>query len=111
MPTATTRSILVKTREGEKIIEGVPSGAKITFGPVQPGSKEYGGDRTNCLRIYTTANNQLAVFVGVTEFRDLDLTVKTRRIKEKQKRSAEHGPNGSSVETATEETYTWEKEE
>lgn len=109
MPNATTRSILVKTREGEKIIEGVPGNAKITFGPVQPGSKEY--DRTNCLRIYTTANNQLAVFVGVTEFRDLDLIVKTKKVKEKQKRSAEHGPNGVSVETATEETYTWEKEE
>lgn len=108
MPTATARSILVKTRDGDKIVEGVPANAKITFGPIQPGKQEYGSG--NCLRIYTTANNQLAVFLGVTEFRDLSLVVRHKKVKETQKRKAEHGPNGEFVETSTDETYTWEVE-
>ena len=108
MPEATSRSILVKTRDGDKIVEGVPANAKITFGPVQPGKERYNND--NCLRIYTTANNQLAVFLGVSEFRDLSLVVKGRKVKERQTRKAEAGPNGSVVETDVEETYTWEVE-
>lgn len=111
MPTATVRRILVKTADGDKIVEGVPANAKITFGPVQPGKQEpYSRGGGNCLRIYTTANNQLAVFVGVTEFRDLSLVVKGKKVKQKAQRKAEIGPNGESVETETEETYTWETE-
>lgn len=107
--TTATRSILVNTTDGEKIIEGVPHNAKITFGPIQPGKQDYGSK--NCLRIYTTANNQLAVFVGVSWFRDMSLVVRAKKVKEKQKRSAEFGPNGTTVETETEETYTWEVEQ
>lgn len=107
--TTAVRSVLVKTRDGDKIVEGVPHNAKITFGPVQPGKDAYG--RENCLRIYTTANNQLAVFVGVTEFRDLSLVVKGKKVKERQHRKAESGPNGESVETEVEETYSWEVEQ
>lgn len=110
MPQATARSILVKTTDGDKIVEGVPANAKITFGPVQPGKQEYGGGK-NCLRIYTTANNQLAVFVGVYEFRDLALVVKGRKVKQRAQRKSECGPNGETVETETEETYTWEVEQ
>lgn len=108
--TTATRSIRVTTRtEGVKIIEGIPANAKITFGAVQPGSKGY-DNSGNCLRIYTTTNNQLAVFVGVTEFRDMALTVKSRRVVEKQKRKSDSGPQGTSVETETEEIYGWEEE-
>lgn len=110
MPVATSRSILVKTRDGDKIVEGVPANAKITFGPVQPGKQEYGGGG-NCLRIYTTANNQLAVFTGVQEFRDLSLVVKGKKVKEIQKRRAESGPNGETVQTETDEMYSWEVEQ
>lgn len=109
MVATATRSILVKTRQGDKIVEGVPGNAKITYGPVQPGSKEYRGGE-NALRIYTTGNNQLAVFLGVTEFRDLSLTVKGKKVKERQSRKAEAGPNGESIETEIEESYTWEVE-
>lgn len=110
MPATTSpaRTILVKTRDGDKLVEGVPASAKITFGPVQPGKDAYG--RENCLRIYTTANNQLAVFVGVTEFRDMSLQVKAKKVKEKQNRKAEFGPNGEAVETETETSWSWETE-
>jgi len=108
VPVATSRSIFVRTIDGDKIVEGVPANAKITFGPVQPGKQDYGS--RNCLRIYTTANNQLAVFLGVTEFRDLSLVVKGKKVRETQKRKAEVGPNGEFVETSTDESYTWEVE-
>jgi hypothetical protein len=109
--TTATRSVLVKTRDGDKIVEGVPANAKITFGPIQPGKEGHYGGAGNCLRIYTTANNQLAVFTQVIEFRDQALVVKGKKVKETQKRWAEAGPNGESVDTAVEETYTWEVEQ
>ena len=68
-----TRAILVETRDGSKKVEGIPANAKITYGPVQPGKDSYHSG--NCLRIYTTTNNQLAVFVNVVSFRDLSLRV------------------------------------
>jgi hypothetical protein len=107
MPTATKpdRSILIQRSSGQQqIVRGIPATAKLTYGPVNPGKQGYGA---NCLRIYTVGNNQLAVFTDVAWFRDLSLTVQTRKKSEKQERQAERGPAGAKVKTATEESYEW----
>jgi hypothetical protein len=108
--TTATRSILLKLSDGsEKIVEGIPAMAKITFGALQPGKDGGYGRQGQALRIYTTTNNQLAVFVGVDWFRDLSLTVKERKKVASLKRKAEAGPNGKLVEVHDEETYgEWE---
>lgn len=107
MPTATKpdRSILIQRSGGhQQIVRGIPATAKLTYGPVNPGKQGYGA---NCLRIYTAGNNQLAVFTDVAWFRDMSLTVQTRKRSEKQNREAEHGPAGSKVATQTEEKFEW----
>lgn len=101
-----TRSILVHRRgEEDVIVEGVPTNARITFGPVQPGKDRYGSE--NALRIYTSASNQLAVFLNVTSFRDLSLTVKERKTTRKVRSDAVAGPDGRHSEDSYEETYEW----
>ena len=108
MTTNNNRSIIIY-RRGEQplIVENIPSTAKITFGAVQPGKREYGGGSENALRIYTAASNQLGVFLNVTSFRDLSLTVKERKVTTKASSEAEVGPDGVKRESATEETYEW----
>lgn len=76
----TTRTLYVKCVDGERIIEGIPADAKVTFGKVQPGQNPGGfhNHDSYCLRIYTSRENQLAVFTGVISFRDSTLNVKKR---------------------------------
>lgn len=76
-----TRSILVKLRGGDvKKISGIPANAKVTFGKVNPATDgRFAGDANPyALRIYTSQNNQLAVFLNVVEFRDESLKVTSR---------------------------------
>src|SRR5690606_27107726 len=69
------RSIKVFMSDGTvKVVKGIPGDAKITFGRVNPSDQRWNGN-DYCLRIYTSRENQLAVFTGVAEFRDLALTV------------------------------------
>lgn len=103
-----TRAILIKLGTGrEKIISGIPHNAKITYGPVNPGSKSY--TETYALRIYTTANNQLAVYVGVSEFRDLSLTEKVKRVHRSESAGSEDGPKGKRATATRNESYEWEE--
>lgn len=70
---ANTRKIMILLRDGRKrIVSGIPANAKITYGPVSPGRM---GDSNYALRIYTSQQNQLAVFTEVQEFQDLALTI------------------------------------
>lgn len=72
-----TREILVFGEKTFKI--KVPKDAKLTFGPWSPPPKERGGgwdhaDRRGTLRVYQgTEKNILAVFAGVSGFRDTTL--------------------------------------
>ena len=104
--TAKTREILIEGRDGKRIVGGIPANAKITYGPVQPGKAGYGSD--NALRIYTSANNQLAVFLNVISFRDLSLTVKVEKVTKNGESSSEHGPKGSKSESRSETSVVWE---
>lgn len=107
-PATKTREILVYLSNGQKMLVGdIPANAKITFGKLQPGERDFhsGG---NALRIYTTTNNQLAVFCGVSSFRDLSLTVKEQKISRKLKSNAVTGPNGQHRDEDYDEVVTWE---
>ena len=104
--TSGTRSILVIRRSDEPIIVGrIPTNAKITYGPVQPGKESYGGG--NALRIYTSASNQLAVFLDVESFRDLSLTVQERKTTTASEGETVIGPDGKKTKSAGEVTYEW----
>lgn len=106
---AKTREILVILNGGKRRrVSGIPANAKITYGPVSPGSREYGGRDGNALRIYTTTNNQLAVFVGVQEFRDLSLTVQEQKVISTGSHESERGPKGSRSKSEAVEAVEWE---
>lgn len=73
---AATRTLLVTVQGGRKAYEAeqfkitIPADAKVTFAGTNP-SHPAGSVAT--LRIYESANAQLAVFTNVVEFRDLAL--------------------------------------
>ena len=102
-----TGSILIEGRDGRRIVEGIPTNAKITYGPVQPGGKGYGQE--NALRIYTSQNNQLAVFLSVVSFRDLSLTVKVEKVQTEKSRLSERGAKGAKSEAHVKSTVEWEE--
>ena len=104
MATATkTRSILIEhSQGGATIVDGIPASAKITFGPVQPGGRGYGGD--NVLRIYTSASNQLAVFRDVLSFRDLSLAVRVREVTSSHDSQSVSGPEGERYSATSQTT-------
>lgn len=104
-----SRSVIVDTNEGPILVEGIPDDAKITYGPMTPGSKSYqGNERT--LRIYTSQTNQLAVFVGVTSFRDLSLTISRRQVTNSGETTSVQGPDGKFYQATADETYEWVQE-
>lgn len=112
--TTATRSLLVKLSDGTvKKIHGIPANAKVTFGKVQPGQTERGYPTTEAyaLRIYTTANNQLAVFTGVKEFRDLTLRIETQ-VKETKRKGKSTVMDGEIVahDSESQQYVGWETE-
>lgn len=103
------RSILVN-RKGQEplIVDNIPATAKITFAKANPAEKGY-GDNPMALRIYTSANNQLAVFLNVTDFRDLSLGVRERKVTKKLREDAISGPDGEFSGTEYEKTVEWKE--
>lgn len=86
--TAKTRTIIILLKDGRRrIVSNIPAGAKITFGLVTPGASRDYANKEYGLRIYTSAQNQLAVFTDVKEFQDTSLTVEdecvTAKVEEK----------------------------
>lgn len=101
MTTAKERTILIEHREGNTTEVGnIPACSKITYGPIQPGSKGGYSSGENVLRIYTTANNQLAVFRDVKSFRDLSLLVTRHAVQTDIDVTETHGPTGSTSSRA-----------
>lgn len=73
------RTILVKFADGsQRKISGIPHNVKITYAKVNPASEQHSSAVPYALRIYRTANDQIAVFLNVVEFRDLSLSVEVR---------------------------------
>lgn len=96
--------MITYSRGNTEIVENVPDNAKITFGKITPGSErsEYG------VRIYTTQQNQLAVFANAVSFRDLSLVVKRRQVRREIKPGAQYDPlTGVHAESDFIETEEW----
>lgn len=109
--TEATRAILVKLDNGEtKIVRNVPASAKITFGTVHAGAEKGFHGRGYALRIYTTQNNQLAVFTNVAEFRDLALTVEKRVKNVDSKHAVKHDKHGRTYEAGEQVEYSFVEE-
>lgn len=73
---AETKSLYIKMYDGrDVIVDDIPADAKITFGPLVPGSRQ---EQRPVLRIYQSEKVQLACFQNVQEFRELSLSVKRR---------------------------------
>ena len=105
---ATTRSILVELQDGRQmIVENIPANAKVTFGALQPGGRDYRGPDT-AVRVYTTAGNQLAVFRNANSFRDLSLSIKVQKLTSKSDESSEVGPKGRKSSRNSETIVDWE---
>lgn len=84
---ANTRTILVFLKDGKRrLVSNIPANAKITYGPISPGRGDFNSG--NALRIYTSQQNQLAVFTDVKEFQDLSLTVENECVTQKIARSS-----------------------
>lgn len=93
--------ILEFTKGGEKFRVQITADQRFTFGSLSPGSK-YASDLA--LRIYEGANkdNQLAVFVGVQDVRDISVPVAKRIRKVKSEAKHESGAGGSKTESRVE---------
>jgi hypothetical protein len=97
------RSVLLVMKDGSrKRVSGIPASAKITFAAFNPGAKSYDPDKA--VRIYTTAGNQLAVFLNVAEFRDEALTVLEQRVTKAKHHNSERNPDGTGQAITAEST-------
>jgi hypothetical protein len=110
MATQTRRILVNRMGQEPLIVEGIPATAKITFAKANPAEKGY-GNNPMALRIYTSANNQLAVFLNVTDFRDLSLKVQERVTKSELNEEAERGPDGEYKKSDYHKTVEWKEVE
>lgn len=109
---AETRSILIEFNSGDaQIVEGIPGDAKITYTHMNPGG---GGHYNNapCVRIYRGSSggesgNQLAVFTDVKRFRDLSLSVKTRKVTRSETETTESQPGRKTARGAVSVVTQW----
>lgn len=62
----------------------VPASWKVTFGPLNPGSKNQGGSGSPALRFYEALNKQRMVITGVVSFRDTSIKIEEKRTQVKQ---------------------------
>lgn len=106
MTEPSTREIVLIMENGDrKIVSGIPSNAKITCSGLNPGAKEGYGRNPVSIRIYTSASNQLAVFVGVREFRDTSLTVRKQVKNSKSAAEAQATKDGTKRKQESETSY------
>lgn len=105
--TPATRTILIVLQDGSEMLVGdIPANAKVTFGALQPGRD--GGYGTNtAVRIYTAANNQLAVFRNAASFRDLTLSVQVKQMTIVEDSETVAGPSGKKHKTNYELSSDW----
>lgn len=87
------------------MVTDIPADAKVTFSSVNPSSPGFRGNY--CVRIYTSKENQLAVFTDVSAFRDLSLNVRKRAKKVKATSKQRSGPNGHASRDECDVEYEW----
>jgi hypothetical protein len=73
----TTYLVTRKGGQDQKIT--VPSHWRVTFGPLNPGSKNIAANGAPALRFYEAENKQRAVITEVISFRDMSIRVEEKR--------------------------------
>lgn len=93
-PEMTTYLLEMKNGSQKKVT--VPAHWKVTFGPLVPGSKgfEHNGESSLCMRFYSKANQQHAVFTGVKSFRDLSIKLEVEVTRTQQETFYKDTPEG-----------------
>lgn len=109
------RTILVQRNSGPDFKISIPVNAKTTFAPWSPPSRD-GYTRTpnqlaGTLRIYRTEKDIIAVFSGVTGFRDIDMDYEEKVIVEEGATIWKNDKNEYSRETKVTRDERWELEE
>jgi hypothetical protein len=97
---------LVARSNGRDLKITVPSSWKVTFGPLNPGSKNLAANGAPALRFYEKPNQQRAVITDVTSFRDMGIRVEEKRATVKQQvltKNTAHGKKDVIVEGRVEE--------
>ena len=74
----------VQRQQGRDQKVTVPAHWKVTFGPLNPGSKGENGNATPALRFYESAHKQRMVITQVVSFRDMAIKVEEKRTTSKQ---------------------------
>lgn len=104
------RTLLVKDAEGEFKVE-IPEGSKLTFGPAVPYKTKHGYEAPNhgyALRVYQgTKENLIAVFNGVTTFREIGLPVSRLVVREGGKTVWKSDEKGYEVQASVERNAAW----
>jgi len=88
MKSSDTRTLLVERRGGEEFQVDIPSGWKVTFGPlaVSNGPKTGNGPQMPmALRLYESDNCQRAVFTDVVSFRDMSIPMRMKKVNVQEK--------------------------
>jgi hypothetical protein len=100
----TTYLVTCKGGKDQRIT--VPSQWKVTFGQLNPGSKNPGGGGAPALRFYESEKQQRAVITDVICFRDMSIQVEEKRTNVKQQvltKDTAHGKKNVVVEGRVEE--------
>ena len=113
MSEAETKTFILETKFGRRRVT-VPADSRVTFGLVAPGSKGGGynpeGGGGYCLRIYKGSNkeNQLAVFTGVKEFREVGtVQMQEKQTRTQRKRVGREGKSGYADQIAEVRMEKW----
>jgi len=108
---AQVRVILLETNEGDKRIT-LPAGSRITFGPTIPYQKKdsYGQEHKGySLRVYSSSatDSLIAVFCGISSFRDITIPVEKLIIREAGKSVWKSDEHGYKVENEVQKEGKW----
>lgn len=109
-----TRTILVDRSNGKSFRITIPVNAKTTFAPwspPQPGYQRTVEQLAGTLRIYRTEKDIIAVFSGVTGFRDVDMNYEEKVIVEEGATIWKTDKNEYTRETKVTRDEQWEIEQ
>jgi hypothetical protein len=91
---APTTTYLVSRKNGRDQKVTVPSSWKVTFGPLNPGSRNHDGNASPALRFYEAENKQRMVITDVVCFRDMSIAIEEKRTNVKQQVMRKQTPHG-----------------
>lgn len=105
-PKESLTTYFVRRRGGNDQKVTVPSSWKVTFGPLNPGSRNPEGGHP-ALRFYEAENKQRMVITDVMEFRDMAIAVEEKRVSVKKQTFYKDTPSGQKAVVMGAELEEW----